>query len=197
MSAPNDYIRIPAGADSSEPTSVASFTWMMVLAIAVIGATLALSCVTPFAALAVALAGTVGLRASLRVMLAVWFVNQVIGFVFFHFPHTLNACLWGGAIGGAALVTTIVATVIMKYGASWTWPLRLALGLGASFVVYETILLAAAIFLGGFETFQPAIVAQLAFINVVALAGMIVLNQIVAVFFTPWLGRMPRLARSS
>jgi hypothetical protein len=153
--------------------------------------------VTPFAALAVALAGTVGSRASLRVMLAAWFANQITGFVFFQFPPTLNACLWGVAIGAAALVTTIVAGVIMKYGAFWAWPLRLALGLGASFVVYETSLLAAAIFLGGFETFRLAIVAQLAFINVVALAGMIGLNEIVAAFFTPWLGRMPRLARSS
>ena len=47
------------------------------------------------------------------------------------------------------------------------------------------------------ETFRPAIIGQLAFINVVALAGMIVLNEIVAAFLAPWLGRMPRLARSS
>jgi cellulose synthase/poly-beta-1,6-N-acetylglucosamine synthase-like glycosyltransferase len=193
----NDYIRIPAGAGSSAPTNVASFTWMMVLAIAVISATFALSCVTPFAALAVVLAGTVGLRASLRGMLAVWFVNQLIGFVFFHFPHTLNACLWGGAIGSAAFGTTIVAAVIMKYGGFWTWPLRIAIGLGLSFVVYEMVLLAAAIFLGGLETFAPAIVSQVALVNIIALAGMMVLNEIVAVLLTPFLGRMPRLARSS
>ena len=196
MRIPNDYIRIPA-ADSSQPTRVASLTWMVVLAIAVIGATLALSCLTPFAALAVALAGTVGLRASLRVMLAAWFANQVIGFAFFHFPPTANTLLFGVAIGGAAVVTTVVASVVMKYGSFWAWPLRLTVGLGLSFLVYETTLLPAAVFFGDLETFRPAIAGQLAFINVVALAGMIVLNEIVAAFLAPWLGRMPRLATSS
>jgi len=195
MNAPNDYIRIPA-ADPSQPTRLAGFIWVTVLTMAVIGGTFALSCVTPFAALAVALAGTVGLRVSLRVMLTVWFANQVIGFAFFHFPQAVNTYLWGIAIGGAALGTTVLASVVMKYGSLWVSPLRLIVGLGLSFVVYETMLLAAAVFLG-FETFKPAIVAQLAFINTVALAGMIVLNELAAALFKPWLGRMPRLARSS
>jgi len=198
MRIPNDYILIPTASDPSQPTTAASLTWMMILTIAVIGATLTLSCVMPFAALAVALAGTVGLRASLRVMLAVWFVNQVMGFAFFHFPHTVNAYLEGLAIGGAALVTTVVASVVMKYGSCWVSPLRLTVGLAISFVVYEATLLAAAVFfVGGLETYKPAIVAQLAFINVVALTGMIGLNEIAAALLTPWLGRMPRLARSS
>jgi hypothetical protein len=51
--------------------------------------------------------------------------------------------------------------------------------------------------LGGLETFGPAIVGQLAFINVISLAGMVVLNEIVVALGKPWLGRVPRLARSS
>ena len=103
MSSRNDYIRIPAMADLPPTTSAARLIWMVILTIAVIGATFALSCVTPFAALAVALAGTVGLRASLRVVTVVWFANQVIGFVFFHFPLTANAFLWAIAIGSPLL----------------------------------------------------------------------------------------------
>ena len=197
MRTPNDYIRIPAVADPSQPTSMASFTWMMILTMAVIGATLTLSCVTPFAALAVALAGTVGLRVSLRIVTVVWLVNQIVGFVFFHFPHTANTFLWGVAIGGAALVTTIVASVVMKYASCWATPLRLGITLLLGFGVYEMALLAAAVLLGGLESFRPAIVAQLAFINVISLAGMIVLNEIVAALGKPWLGRTPRLVESS
>src|SRR2546423_10681989 len=77
---------------------MASFIWTLILTLAAIGATFALSCVTPFAALAVALAGTVGLRTSLGVMIAVWFANQVIGFGFFPFPRTANTLLFGVAI---------------------------------------------------------------------------------------------------
>jgi hypothetical protein len=197
MRTPNDYIRIPAGADPLQPTSMASFTWMMILTMAVIGTTLTLSCLTPFAALAVALAGTVGLRASLRIVTVVWLANQIVGFVFFHFPHAANTFLWGIAIGGAALVTTIVASVVMKYASGWATPLRLGVTLLVAFGVYEMALLAAAVLLGGLESFRPAIVAQLAFINVISLAGMVVLNEIVVVLGKPWLGRMPRLVESS
>jgi hypothetical protein len=196
MRSPNDYIRIPAAADPLQPTSMANFTWMMILTIAVIGATLTLSCVTPYAALAVALAGTVGLRASLRIVTIVWLANQIVGFVFFHFPHTVNSVLWGITTGGAALVTTIVASVVMKYASAWATPFRLGITLLLAFGVYEMALLAASGLLGGWETFRPAIVGQLAFINVISLAGMIVLNEIVVALGKCLLGRMPRLVRS-
>jgi hypothetical protein len=175
---------------------MASFIWVMILTLAAIGSTFALSCVTPFAALAVALAGTVGLRASLRIMIVVWFANQVMGFGFFHFPHTANTYLWGVAIGGAALVTTIVTSVVMKYASSRATPFRLGVALLLSFGAYEMTLLGAAVFLGGLETFEPAIFAQLAFINAVSLVGMVVLNEVAAALCKPWLGRIPRLVRS-
>jgi hypothetical protein len=180
----------------AHPSFMASFIWTLILTLAVIGATFALSCVTPFAALAVALAGTIGLRASLRVVIVVWFANQVIGFGFFHFPRTPNTFLWGVAIGGAAIVTTIAASLVMKYGPSWATPLRLGVALLLSFAVYEMTLLGAAVLLGGFETFRLAIVAQLAFINAVSLVGFVVLNEVAAALCRPWLGRMPRLVRS-
>jgi hypothetical protein len=176
---------------------VASFTWLMILTLAVIGATLMLSCVTPFAALAVALAGTAGLRASLRIVTIVWLANQIVGFVFFHFPYTVNTFLWGIAIGGAALLASVAASVIMKYALGWAAPLRVGIALVVGFGVYEMALVAAALFLGGWETFRPAIVAQLAFVNVASLAGMVVLNEVAVALGKPWLGRMPRLVSSS
>jgi hypothetical protein len=195
MSSHNDYIRIPATADL-QPAAKARHIWMVILAIALIAATLALSCVTPFAALAVAVAGTAGLSASLRLVAIVWLANQVSGFLFFHFPLTVNAFLWGIAIGVAALITTIVASVIMKYESAAAAPLRLGVSLIASFAIYELTLLAAAVFLGGFETFRPSIVAQLAWINAASLAVMIVLNELAAMLLGPRLGRIPRLARA-
>jgi hypothetical protein len=178
------------------PSFLASLIWMLILTLAAIGVTFALSCLTPFAALAVALAGTFGLRTSLRTMIVVWFANQVIGFGFLHFPLTANAFLWGAAIGGAAVVTTIVASVIMKYGSFWAAPLRLGVALLVSFGFYEMTLLGVAVFLGGFETFKPAIVAQLAVVNTVSLVGMVVLNELAAALCRPWLGKIPGLARS-
>src|SRR5205814_9035480 len=133
MSVHNDYIRLPATADLLETTSRARLIWTMILTIAATATSLALSCVTPFAALAVALAGTLGLRASLRAVAIVWFANQFVGFVFFHFPLTANTFLWGGVIGVAAGLTTIVAAIVMKYVLSSTAVVRLSVALLASF----------------------------------------------------------------
>jgi hypothetical protein len=192
----NGYIRIPAGADLPATNPRARRIWIVVLTIAVIAATLALSCVTPFAALAVALAGTIGLGVSLRVVTMVWFANQVSGFLFFHFPLTANAFLWGIAIGVAALMTTMVAFVAMKYMALSAAPIRLGVALFVSFAVYETTLLGAAVFLGGFETFRPSIVAEIGWINAASLVGMIVLNEIAAACLKPSVGTIPRLAKA-
>ena len=110
-----DYIRIPAAGDPMQPSRVARLSWIVILTLAAIGGSLALSCVAPFAALAVALGGTAGVRASLRAVAIVWLANQVVGFVFFHFPITTNTFLWGVAIGIAALVTTTVAFVVIGF----------------------------------------------------------------------------------
>lgn len=199
MITPNRWTdgRCDADFQIAAPSFMASFIWLLILTLAVVGVTVALSCVTPFAALAVALAGTVGLRASLRVMIAVWFANQIIGFGFFHFPHTANTYLTGIAIGGAAVVTTIVASVVLKYMSFRAAPLRLGVALLVSFAAYETTLLPAGLLFGDLETFQPAIVAQLGLINAVSLVGMVVLNEVAAALCRPWLGRIPRLIKSS
>jgi len=199
MISPTRWRETQYGADFqiAHPSFMAGFIWTAILTLAAIGGTFVLSCVTPFAALAVALGGTVGLRASLRAVTVVWFANQVVGFVFFHFPRTANTFLWGAAIGGAALLATIIASVVMKYGLSWVAPLRLGIALLLSFGVYEMTLFGAAMLLGGLERFRPAIVAQLAFINAVSLVGIVVLNEVAAALCKSWLGRIPRLVRSS
>jgi acyl dehydratase len=188
---------LETAAPSEEAHGSARLAWILILTVAVIGATFALSCVTPFAALAVALAGTVGLRLSLRIVAIVWFANQMIGFVFFHFPQTANTCFWAVAIGGAAFLTTIVASLVGKQGSSWPAPVRLGGAVLVSFVVYEMTLLPVAVLLNGLETFQPAIIAQLGFINVFSLLAMIALNEVLAAFLKPWVGTMPRLAKAS
>src|SRR5688572_11200340 len=198
MTTPNQWNdgRYDADFQIAHPSFMASFIWLLILALAAVGATVALSCVTPFAALAVALAGTVGLRASVRVMIAVWLANQIIGFGLFHFPRTPDAFLMGIAIGGAAVLGTIAAWFILNWMQFRPLLLRLGLALLVSFGVYELALLAPVAFLGDLETFRPAIVAELGLVNAVSFVGMIALNEVVAAVCRPWLGRIPRLVPS-
>src|SRR6266404_9117755 len=89
---------------TASPSDAANFMWLVILVLAGLGGSLVISCVTPFVALAVALSGTVRLRVALRAMSAIWMLNQLTGFVFFHFPRTPNTLLLGFAIGAAALL---------------------------------------------------------------------------------------------
>jgi len=184
-----------AGQRSAEPSGVANFVWIVILALAGVGGSLVISCVTPFVALAVALAGTVRLAAALTAIIAIWLTNQFIGFVFFHFPRTPNTILWGVAIGGAALLSTLVAATVLKQAAALSAVTRLGLALLLGFALYEAGLLVAALFLGGVETFSPAIIARLGLINVVWLVGLFALNELVAVLCKSWIGMTPRLAK--
>ena len=54
----------------------------------------------------------------------------------------------------------------------------------------------AALILGGRDMFALPIVLQVALINAAWLLAIVVLNEIVAAFCKPWLGRMPMVIRS-
>jgi hypothetical protein len=182
--------------DAAEPSDAAKFIWLTILTLAGVGGSLAISCVAPFVALAVALAGTVRLRPALRAMSVIWFANQLIGFSFFHFPRTANTFLWSLAIGGAVLFSTSVAAVTMHRPRQLQVFARLALAFGLGFVSYQGILMLASLILGGEETFVPPMVAQIAVINAAWLAGLIVLNELLSLVAKRFIGRMPRLLKA-
>jgi hypothetical protein len=181
----------------AHPSFMASSIWAAVLTLAVILGSLALSCVAPLSALAVALSATLELRASLGVMTLVWFVNQVIGFTLFHFPQTADTIGRGLASGLAALLIVVVARAITRRASSWSGWLRLCVALVATIAVYEVALFAAAMILGGRDMFTLPIVSQVALINAAWLLAIVVLNEIVAAVCKPWLGRMPMVVRSA
>lgn len=183
-------------AATNQPSDFANFVWIMILTLAGIGGSLVISCVTPFVALAIALAGTVRLRIALRAMTAIWLTNQFIGFVFFHFPRTPNTVVWGFAIGAAALLATVAAAPVIGRVAI-PRAVRLGLALFLGYAVYEMTLLVAALFLGGIETFSAVVIAQLGLVNLVWLAGLVALNELVAVLCKTWLGITPRLLKAS
>jgi hypothetical protein len=187
---------IHAAQDAVEPSDAAKFIWLTILTLAGVGGSLAISCVAPFVALGVALAGTVRLSLALPAMGVIWFANQLIGFSFFHFPRTSNAFLWGFAIGGAALLSTLVAALAMNRPRQFQVFAQVALAFGLGFVSYQGMLMLASLALGGEETFAPAVIAQIAVINAAWLAGLIVLNELLSLLATRFIGRMPRLLKA-
>lgn len=193
MMTDNNSIFQPA----EESSGAASFVWLFVLALAGLGGSVVIACIAPFVALAVALAGTVRLTVALRAMTGIWLGNQFVGFAFYHYPRTPNTALWGLAIGAAALLATAVAAKVMTHGTALPILARAGLALGLGFIAYESSLFVAALFLGGIETFSPAIIAQVGFSNLVWFIGLVALNELVAMVCKPWLGTIPRLVKAA
>jgi hypothetical protein len=181
---------------TGQPSDFANFVWIVILTLAGIGGSLVISCITPFVALAIALAGTVRLRIALRAMSAIWLLNQMIGFAFFHFPPTPNTVLRGLAIGAAALLSTVAAATVIKR-AAFPMVVRLGLTFLFGYAVYEVTLLVSALFLGGLETFSPLVITQIGLVNLLWLVGLIALNELVAILCKTWLGVTPRLLQAS
>jgi hypothetical protein len=178
----------------NRPLNTANLVWLVILVLTSVAASLVISCVTPFAALAVALAGTVRSATALGAMTLIWLINQFIGFFLFDFPRTLNVALWGLAICGAALLSTLAAASTIKRGKAFPVILRLGLALLFAFAAYEGWLFLAAWVLGGVETFSPAIIAQLGLRNLIWFLIMVGLNELAAVLCAPRFGKLPRMA---
>src|SRR5215471_13146701 len=93
--------------------------WCVVLLVAgCASASLVFSCATPFAAFAVLAAAALPLRSALAAIVAVWLVNQAIGFGLLGYPRTLDTAAWGLVIGVAAVVATLIAAMMFRRLAS-------------------------------------------------------------------------------
>src|SRR5581483_8862149 len=86
---------------------------MTLLLTASLCASLLFRCATPFAAFAVLAAAMLPPRGALLTIAAVWLLNQALGFGLLGYPWTMDALLWGLAIGTAAELATVMAAAVL------------------------------------------------------------------------------------
>jgi hypothetical protein len=146
--------------------------WLVLLIAMALLSSFTFACVTPFAAFAVLTAATLPLPRALAIMVAVWLVNQALGFLALGYPLDPSTFAWGGVIGIAALAATVAAARIGVR--SWQ---HLVAGFAAAFLVYEALLYLAAFYLGGSENFSAGIVAKLALSDTCWLVGIAILRH--------------------
>ncbi|MGH6996531.1 MAG: hypothetical protein ACREES_12580 [Stellaceae bacterium] len=152
--------------------------WPALLAVAAVGGSWALACVTPFAAFAAMLATTENRRTALGTMALIWFANQAVGVTALGYPLDVHSIGWGVAIGVAALLATAAAAAVAQTGLRH-W-LRLVLAFVAAFAVYEIALALVALATGELAEFAPATVARLAALDATWLAALVVLRETLA-----------------
>jgi hypothetical protein len=154
--------------------------WFAVLIAASAVLTTAYTCITPFAAFAVIAAITVTRGQAFAVTVAVWLVNQAVGFGVLDYPWTGKTFAWGVAIGGAAVIGTLAAQWMLGRLGSLRAPVPALAGFVAAFALYQIALYAvAATLLGGTSAFAPAIVGHVLVINAVTFGGLLGLSQLV------------------
>ena len=145
---------------------VARQTWFVPVMLVVISAVSSweFACITPFVAFAVAAGYALPARVAVLTVMAIWLVNQAIGFGVIGYPWTVDTILWGSANGTAALLAAVLACATLRLGLR-----NNVTAIGAAFVsafgAYEGGLFVVTFALGGQDAFTPAVVGHVALLN--------------------------------
>jgi hypothetical protein len=161
--------------------------WLSLLVAASVGFTFGFACAVPFAAFGAIAGLSLPRRDALLLTLALWLVNQVIGFTVLHYPWDEMTFAWGVILGAVAVLSSTAAQAVTGRRAPFTAALAAFV---AAFAVYEgSLYLVSALAMGGTEDFTPAIIARILAINAAAFAGLLAAGLLMAVAAHP-LGRM-------
>lgn len=136
------------------------------------------ACALPLAGFAAVAALTTARREALLLTGAVWFANQVVGFLFLHYPTDAMTLFWGGALGVIALLSCESAGLLARRFPGFAGGLAAFL---SAFVVYESLILAVTTTTGpGVDHFTAPIVSRIFFINLGAFATLLMLKAAAA-----------------
>jgi hypothetical protein len=180
----------PSLADRA-PDGARTAGWIALVTVSSIVFSMVLACATPFAALAAFAGVATWRRTGLMLIGVAWLANQAVGYLALGYPQTWDSFAWGAAIGIAAVLATLAASVatrmpLPRFG-------RILVGFVFGFLAFELTLFAAtAILPSGDEAFSLAIVARVFAVNGLALAGLLVLQRTAEAV---GLGPRPRLSR--
>ncbi len=164
---------------SADDTGWGHEFWLIVLVAASAAFSFVFACATPFAAFGAAAALTLSRRDAVRLTVAVWLANQVLGYAVLKYPWTANSFAWGAVLGAAAVLTTVGARGVARRLAGRSDGVRALATLLAAFMMYEGMLFAVAMaWLGGTESFTLLIVGRIFSVNVVAFIGLFALHRV-------------------
>ena len=163
--------------------------WLGLLIAASLAFTLGFACAVPFAALGAVSAMTLPRRDALLLTVALWLINQVIGFAVLHYPWDGMTLAWGAALGGVAVLSTAAAQAAMR-GRGLV--VTAATSFVAAFLVYEGgLCLISASVMGGAEDFAAAIVVRILEINAAAFVALLAAALLAVLGLRAGLGRAP------
>ena len=169
------------GPEDTTPTGWRRALWLTILVAASVAFSLGFACAVPFAAFGATVALTLERREGIWLTVALWLVNQVVGFTVLGYPWTAETFVWGAVLGLVAVAATLAAQATTHWLRERDRAIVVLAAFAVAFVVYEGALFAvSASLLGGTENYAPQIVVRILEINAAAFVGLLVLNRLAA-----------------
>jgi len=153
------------------------FVWLGLMLAASMAFTFGFACAVPSAAFGAIAALTLPRREALLLTVALWLVNQVIGFGFLHYPWDGMTFLWGAILGGVAVLSTAAALSVITLRSLFV---SASSSFASAFIVYEGVLYLVSIPMGATEDFTAAIVLRILEINAAGFAALLAAALLIA-----------------
>jgi hypothetical protein len=170
------------------PIEARRWLWILLLTAASVFVTLGMACATPFAALATLAALHLSRRDGLALIGIAWLADQVVGYGLLGYPRTANSVAWGVILGVGALVALLSAQALAARVRARGAVLAGAAAFVGAFVAYQAVLVAAtAVLASGAEAFSLPIAAWVLRVNLLSLAGLLMLYRLAV-----WIGLVTR-----
>ncbi|HSL51222.1 MAG TPA: hypothetical protein VK878_19260 [Candidatus Deferrimicrobiaceae bacterium] len=170
------------------PNEARRWLWILLLTAASVFVTLGMACATPFAALATLAALYMGRRDGLALIGIAWLADQAVGYGLLQYPRTAGSAAWGVALGGAAVLALVAARALAGRLRDRGQVVAGAAAFGGAFVAYQAVLLGATVVLAsGSEAFSLPIVGWVLRVNLLSLAGLLILYRLAV-----WIGLVAR-----
>lgn len=170
------------------PNEARRWLWILLLTAASVFVTLGMACATPFAALATLAALHMSRRDGLALIGIAWLADQLVGYGLLGYPRTANSVAWGVVLGVGAFVALLVAQALAERVRARGAVLAGAVAFAGAFVAYQAVLVAATAALSsGAEAFSLPIVAWVLRVNLLSLAGLLILYRLAV-----WIGLVTR-----
>ena len=170
------------------PTEARRWLWILLLTAASVFVALGMACATPFAALATLAALHMSRRDGLALIGIAWLADQLVGYGLLGYPRTPGSFAWGVILGAGAFVALLAAQALADRLRHRGVSVAGAAAFAGAFVAYEAVLVGAtAVLASGSEAFSLPIVGWVLRVNLLALAGLLILYRLAV-----WIGLVTR-----
>lgn len=159
------------------PASPHGRTLALVALLAAAGATLTLgfACALPFAAFAAAAAMLFAPATAVAAILAVWLVNQGLGYACLGYETDAATLILGVALGAIALASLAAASAVLRRASG---ALGIAASFAAAFVVYEGGVVLSCLASGACDALSAGAVTRVLLINAAAFGGFLAIRAL-------------------